>query len=468
MSIAVAETRPLSRVYTRATIYVALFALAAAYFVAWPIWRAQFLIEIWPTESWNAYWQDAAAAWLPLYPAPESLAANNYPPLSFYAIGMVGKLLGVDNLFVGRALSLISLIALSVEVFISVRILTVGKVGAAVAALWYVAMMAHHSTIYVGANDPQLTGLAIMGAALIYFLRQWQSKRSPTPALMLMLMAGFWKHNIIAIPLTTVSWLYISSSRYAVRATLMSGVAALLALFACIAVFGPNFIPNMLAARQYAWSNVVGNIGHLQWSALALVIWSVWAVFDRRSMPAKFTALHIAIGLLACVIQWFGHGIFGNAEFDLILALAIGIGVAFNRMEASYLARRIGVEGCRDAMVLALLLRLVLTDRQETALLLLSPEFREAVYSSERNVLREARVVATISGDVTCTVKLICRHAGKPFVVDEFKTDELVATGKTTDADIGELLTARRITVHPKQGPTGPEANTLISRWWRS
>ncbi|MGY4289047.1 putative membrane protein [Bradyrhizobium sp. LM2.7] len=94
--------------------------------------------------------------------------------------------------------------------------------------------------------------------------------------------------------LTTISWLYISSSRYAVRATLMCGVAALFALFACIAAFGPNFIPNVLAARQYAWSNVVGNIGHLQWSALALVIWSVWAVFDRRSMPAKFTALHIA------------------------------------------------------------------------------------------------------------------------------------------------------------------------------
>jgi hypothetical protein len=54
---------------------LALLSLAAVYFLAWPIWRAQFLIEIWPTESWNAYWQAAAGA--PLYPDPASLIGNN-------------------------------------------------------------------------------------------------------------------------------------------------------------------------------------------------------------------------------------------------------------------------------------------------------------------------------------------------------------------------------------------------------
>ncbi len=467
MSTAISDTGPF-RVRARVTFYIAFLSLTAAYFVAWPIWRAQFLIEIWPTESWNAYWQDAAAALLPLYPASESLVTNNYPPLSFYAIGMLGKLLGTDSLFVGRAVSLLALASLAVEVFIAVRILTAGKVGAAVAALWYVAMMARNSTVYVGANDPQLAGLAIMGAALVYFLHLCQSGRSPTPALMLMIVAGFWKHNNVAVPLTALFWLYISSSCYAVRATLCSGSVAVVALLACVAIFGPNFIPNLLATRQYAWSNVLGNIGHLQWSALALLIWAAWAIFDRRSIPARFTALHIGFGLLTCVLQWFGHGIFGNAEFDLILALAIGVGVTFNRMEASYLARRIGVDGCRDAVVIALLLRLFLTDRQETALLLLSPEFRDSIYSSARNVSSEAHIVAAIPGDVACTIKLICRQAGKPFVVDEFKTDELVATGRATEADIGALLTARQITVHPKFGPTGAEANTSISRWWRT
>ena len=79
-----------------AALYLALLSLAAVYFLAWPVWRAQFLIEIWPTESWNAYWQDAAGA--PLYPDPASLIGNNYPPLSFCAVALLGKLTGTDNL----------------------------------------------------------------------------------------------------------------------------------------------------------------------------------------------------------------------------------------------------------------------------------------------------------------------------------------------------------------------------------
>jgi hypothetical protein len=54
---------------SRAAIYLTLLPLAAAYFLAWPIWRVQFLIEIWPTESWNAYLQDAAGAGAPLNPS---------------------------------------------------------------------------------------------------------------------------------------------------------------------------------------------------------------------------------------------------------------------------------------------------------------------------------------------------------------------------------------------------------------
>jgi hypothetical protein len=456
---------PSCRIDARAAVYTILFSLAAAYFLAWPIWRAQFLIEIWFTESWNAYWQDAAAAWVPIYPAPDSLIGNNYPPLSFYVVGILGKLLHTDNLFVGRWLSLVGLGIIAIEIYIIVRALTDGRVGAAVAALWYLAIMARNSTVYVGANDPQIAGLAIMGAALAWFLRRHQ--RQATPALLLMVVAGFWKHNNVAIPLTALTWLYVDRGRFALRATIASAAAVLAGLAACVVVFGPNFIPDLLATRQYAWSNVLANIGHLQWSALALLIWAGWAFFDRQSQPAKFTAIHIGLALCTCILQWFGHGVSGNAEFDLMLALAIGIGVAFNRIEASPLARVISAPNCRTAMVAALLLRLFLSDRQETALLVLSPDFRQSLYASENNVLREAKAVAAISGSVACFVKLVCRQAGKPFTVDEFKMDELVATGKATQADIAAMLEARGVSWIPKTLPTGAEANTSLTRWWR-
>jgi hypothetical protein len=287
----------------RSTVYVVSLSLAAAYFLAWPIWRAQFLVEIWFTESWNAYWQDAAAAHLPIYPAPETPIGNNYPPLSFYAVGVLGKLLHVDNLYVGRWLSLVSLGAVAIEVFAVVHLLTGARLGATVAALWYVAIMARNSTVYVGANDPQLAGHAIMGAALVWLLQRSERGASPAPALLLMVVSGFWKHNNVAIPLTSISWLYFSHSKFAYRSTIDTAEAIVVGLAACIVLFGADFIPNLLATRQYAWSNVMGNIGHLQWSALALIIWAAWAVFDRRSSAAKFTALHIGLALTTCIVQ---------------------------------------------------------------------------------------------------------------------------------------------------------------------
>jgi hypothetical protein len=73
----------------------------------------------------------------------------------------------------------------------------------------------------------------------------------------------------------------------------------------------------------------MANIRHLQWVALALLIWAVWAFFDRKSEPARFAALHVGLELLTRILQWFGHGVSGKAEFDLILAVPIDLGVTF-------------------------------------------------------------------------------------------------------------------------------------------
>jgi hypothetical protein len=156
-------------------------------------------------------------------------------------------------------------------------------------------------------------------------------------------------------------------------------------LAVCVVIYGPNFLPNLMADRAYGLRNVLGNIGHLQWSALALLIWAWWAVFDR-SQAARFTALHIGLGLFACILQWFGHGVSGNSEFDLILALGVGIGVAFAKVETSWLGGRIGADRCRDLMIAALLLRLIVADRQETALLLASPNFRASLCEREGDI----------------------------------------------------------------------------------
>jgi hypothetical protein len=448
----------------RSSVYLLMLSFAAIYFLVWPIWRAQFLIEIWPTEGWNAYLQDAAASGQRLYPATDGLVGNNYPPLSFYAIGYLGRIFG-DNLLVGRALSLVSLAALGIEVFLAVRLLVADRTAAAAGALWYLAIMAHNSTTYVGTNDPQIAGEAIMGAALVWFLARERDGKSAIAPLLLMVVGGFWKHNIIGIPVTAIAWLFINHGRRAIGTALISAAAALAGLAACGAIFGPAFFSNLLATRQYAFANVLTNIGHLQWSALAFAIWLAWGLTDRGSVAARFTSLHITVSLFACVLQWFGHGVSGNAEFDFILALGIGVGVTFARIERLWFAKIFGAARARDVMILALVMRLLVSGRQETALLVLSEQFRSSVAASERNVIDDVARVVDIPGDVSCTVKVVCRLAGKRFVHDEFKTEELVATGSATEADIAAMLRSRGITPFIGQTPKGAAINESIVRW---
>lgn len=460
-------SRPQARTEVRAIVYVAALGAAAVYFLIFPVWRGQFLVEIWPTESWNAYWQDAAANGAQLYPDPSALVGNNYPPLSFYAVALVGKLFGLDNLLAGRALSIAAVFAIGFEIAAIVRLLTPTALYGTLGALWYIAIMARNSTIYVGANDPQLAGLAIMGAGLLWLLERTGKGKSPTPALLLMVVAGFWKHNNIAIPLTSIAWLFLTRNPFALRGALISSAAAVGGLALCTKVYGPNFLPNLLADRSYGLGTLLANVGHLQWVALALMIWAAWAWNARRSSAARFTSLHVSFGLFACLLQWTGHGVSGNAEFDLILALAIGIGIALAGAADTPLGHRLGAGPLRDLMIAALLARLLISDRQEGALVLLSEDFRASLKTAEANLLRQSKQVADIPGDVACTTKLVCRTAGKPFVVDEFKVEELILTGRATDKGIAAKMVDGGIRSFEETRPAVAHPGTSISAWFK-
>jgi hypothetical protein len=428
----------------RSALYVALFAGLAVYFLIWPIWRSQFLVEIWVTEGWNAYFQDAAISGARLYPEAGSLIVNNYPPLSFYAVGLLGQVVG-DNLFAGRLLSFVGLAGIAIEIFLCVRILAGGWAGGLFGAFWFIAIMSHNSSLFVGVNDPQLAGEAIMGAGLAWLLARDAAGKSATPALLIMVIGGFWKHNMIAIPLTAMAWLFLNHGRQAIRPVAISALAVGAGLGICGVLYGHAFFENLLVARDYRVSYIQHNVGHLQWGAAAMLIWIAWAA-SSRTIAARFTMLHVPIGLCACLLQWTGDAVYGNAEFDLLLALGIATGVTFAEIKLSAFGRRFGAGAAQTAMVAILALRLIASDRQEPALILFDPGFRTQFEASEQAARAEANSVSQIPGDVYCNNKVICRLAGKPFVVDGFKVEQMIATHLVTKAELDEMLKARKIT----------------------
>ena len=447
------------------TALLGILAVTATYFLVYPVWRSQFFIEIWFTEGWNAYFQDAAAIGGRLYPEPGALTVNNYPPLSFYAIGLLGKIFG-DNLFVGRAISLIAVIVVSCEIFCCARTLVGGVAGPAIGSLWYLAIMCHGFPSYVGANDPQLAGEAIMCGGLAMFLARERAGGSVLVPLLIMVVGGFWKHNMIAIPFTAIIWLFMRRGHAAWRPVLLSGFATAGGLAICAAIFGADFFGNILHPRHYSIDHVIGNIGHLQWSALAMVIWLGWAL-PTGSLAAKFTLVHVPIALAACILQWFGDRVFSNAEFDLMIALGIAVGASFETIRTF---RYFGVTAAKIAMVSLLILRLIVTDRHEPLLVMFDPSFRAQFEANERATYNEVREVAGIEGLVFCSNKIVCRAAGKSFAVDDFKVEEMVATSAISAQDLAQLLQIQQITTFRNDPATwGTVDNSLshaIARRW--
>jgi hypothetical protein len=55
----------------------------------------------------------------------------------------------------------------------------------------------------------------------------------------------------------------------------------------------------------------------------------LWAWRTRHTFAAQFTALLIAVAAAAHILQWSGDGVVGNSQFDLVIATAIGLGLAY-------------------------------------------------------------------------------------------------------------------------------------------
>ena len=435
----------LARFDTRAQI--ALLALLALYFLVWPVWRAQFPIEIAENEGWNAYHADAAAGGAALYPPPDTLIVNNYPPLSFYAISWLGRIFG-DPLYVGRVLSLVSTIGLGALIARVVLQLGGGGAGAAIGGLWFIATMARSYNRFVGMDDPQLTAQLIMLAALSWFLARDKAGRSAEPPILLMVAAGFWKHNIIAIPATALEWLWLRHGWRAWRPAAVGAAAAAIGLAICIALSGDVFIANLLTPRPYRIMRAIGGIGRAQWIIPALAIWALWAWSERKTVAARFTGLHVGIAFAAFVVQWGGEDILDNAQFDLVIATAVGLGIAFDRIGATDFARRHGVTAARAAVVLVLVVRLLASFRIEPFLILFDPAYRAEFYVNAQAAREDAAHVAAIPGPVACTVKIVCRMAGKPYVWDDFRTDMLIYSGAAKGLDAPGLIRQRGYTYY--------------------
>ena len=439
-SIATASASRLSAI----KIATWVFAILGAFYLVWPLWRIGFPLDANRNEGWHAWYIDAVTQGLPLYPGPDEMRVNNYPPLSFILTSAVARLTG-DAILAGRLLSLASLFVIMAAAGMAVRALGGSRTAAAFGAFWLFATLTQFFQYYVGVNDPSLLAIALMGLGLAYFLRCLQKGRAVEPAIALMVIAGFFKHNFPGIPVVALIWLAFIHKKAALRATIFGALLCVIGVSLCVAAFGTNFLNEMLMPREVTVGHILSAVNRLQWIAPAVAVWALWAWPNRRQPAAQFTALLIAMTLLNGLYTAAGAGVTYNAYLAVTFASAIAVGLAVEGIAATGLGRRFTPHAVTIAIIVVLLLRIVLWPRYEYYLVLTSPQFREEYRQYSNALNSEIARVRAIPGPVACEPLIVCYRAGKDFVYERYWVEQLIATGRWTKDSVDKALRERKI-----------------------
>ncbi len=418
-----------------ARVLLALLAIIAIWSFLWPAYRAFLNVEIDMNEGWNAYMADAAVhGRAPLYPAPDSLVTNNYPPLSFYIVGTFSRLVG-DPILAGRLLSLAAVIGISVAIAMCIRRLGGSRMGAAVGAFFFTATMSRFFSYYVGMDDPQLLAQAVMAFGFAGFIAAWNRDRGYLVPILLMVVAGFIKHNIIAIPVTAFVWLVIQRPRTALKCYSIAFLAIALGFGACYALYGRNFFFNLLSPRVGSGISFRAMLPLLKRLDVALIASVCLAFIRPRDPRVRLCSGLVVTGTIVYFLEKTGAGVDVNAVFDLLIAVSIGAGLAFTHAPAPppRLARVLGPQICATVLLLALCLRLLPTKRVESikaVRMFFDPGLRNEIATRENAMADSVARVRAVAGDATAsTMIMVCYRSGKPLAVDRFNTEQRMLCG---------------------------------------
>ncbi|MCF7729959.1 MAG: glycosyltransferase family 39 protein [Chthoniobacterales bacterium] len=419
---------PLETFFKRAFSWsLVLLTIIAAISMLWSIQRSFLGVMINSNEGWNAFFGDAAMGKMQLYPSPDELITNNYPPLSFYIVGSLGKILG-DTILAGRLLSLLAIGVISIFIAQIIKKLSItsGKLasslqGRLIGVTYFIGTLTIFFKWYVGANDPQLLAQAIMIIGFSLFIKAMEQERNYWIAIFVMVIAGFFKHNIITMPLTIMLWLLLQKKWKVFFFCSFFALSLIILGFAiCLGAYGFDFYYNFTSPRScllFKVSHAFSDLGAL---SVGLLFWFFTSWKFRKESSVHLVSLMVFIALIVGFVQRLGNGVFVNAQFDLVIALSIGLGIAFTlcSRDHCYLLQLIGI------IALALFFLL-----EPSFLYIFSPSYHRRLAESEQIMKDHIEMVRAMPGDVFCE-SYVAYRAGKPFAADALNVEERMRVGR--------------------------------------
>jgi hypothetical protein len=282
-----------------------------------------------PREGWNAYNAEVAISGGRLYPG--GLWFNNYPPLSYFAVGRLGAIVG-DAIVAGRIVALTSALMASWLVGLAASRMHCGRFESVLAGLLFAASPWVLSK-YAQMNDPQMLGQALGCAGFAVVV--WQPGRIAFIALgaFLLALALFVKPMFVVQPLALLVWFALYDRKSAALFMIFGIAFCLAALLLTDTVLRTDLLGDMLLARVYTPSRIFSHPGQWLVTGLAPLGATVCLLRYRRDRYAMLCAIYALVAIPLCLYFSGGEGVAGNATFDLSIACALGAAVFVSRLK---------------------------------------------------------------------------------------------------------------------------------------
>ena len=426
-----------------------------------------------PNEGWNAFFAQIAMRGGDMYPGPAgSPIIDNYPPLSFYIVGGVGRLIG-DNIFAGRAVSLASLLIVAANVYLWLRAggspKRVAWLGAGVLA----AFSLTYARSYAGMNDPQWLAHALMTTGLVVIWRGNASTRAIVCGLLLMLAGGWTKHLLISLPLATTFWLMRRSKPAFV--TWIAGAASLLAATFCLVwwLYGPSFFHSLLFAREYSWQLAMKDTrGAVKCFAPIIVLALLLLPHARRDKRVQFAAVYLLATALVAATASGGVGVDINKYFDFMIATSMCAALEVEILWTRRLAAPLRTVEVGPA--LTLLLGIYLGAYAASLMPGVVADLRN-LDALEALTLADTRIIAREGhGHAACDSPELCYWGKSAFMLDAFDYGQRLKLGEEPVNACASVFDGRHILLlqlDPNDGPGSmflpPACNAIIQENYR-
>src|SRR6516165_9878626 len=279
---------------------------------------------------------------------------------------------------------------------------------------------------------------------------------------LVMAFAGFVKHNITAMPSTALAWLGMNRWREALKCLCAAIVVIVTGIAICYVSFGRDFFLNILAPRHYSLKKAIRSCKDLQWVAVGLVACVCNGCARWHDRNVRLCTGLIAIAFAAFFLQRTGDGVWTSAQFDLVIAVAIGLGLAYTQVPLWPLPRRLPPAVAQAILLLAVCTRLLLPKELKPIKALVDRRFKNEIAIREQAMADSVERVRKTPGDVLCPM-LIGYRAGKPFAVDNFNATQRMLAGALPKDAVTARVAAGTLTV-VKTDPRASWTNPLLKR----